>query len=149
MAADLESNAADLPEPTPLPGRDIPFPYVIVADEAFPLKPYLMRPFPRGVTRMTDEERVFNYRLCRARLCIENTFGILTSRWRILHRKICCSVENAGKICKALVCLHNLAMSTNNNQYFLPEWRCAENDEGIHLENQWHAIGVVEYFKEL
>lgn len=100
LVADLESNAADLPEPTPLPGRDIPFPYVIVADEAFPLKPYLMRPFPRRVKRLTDEERVFNYRLCRARLCIENTFGI-ASRWRILHRKMCCSVENAEKICKS------------------------------------------------
>lgn len=60
MAADLENNAADSPEPMPLPGRDIPFPYVIVADEAFPLKPYLIRPFPRKANKMTDEERVFN-----------------------------------------------------------------------------------------
>ncbi|XP_071582484.1 putative nuclease HARBI1 [Temnothorax nylanderi] len=150
LAADLESNAADLPEATPLPGRYIPFPYVIVADEAFPLKPYLMRPFPRRVKRMTDEERVFNYRLSRARLCIENTFGILATRWKILHRKLSCSVQNADKICKALVCLHNFAMSTNNNgRYYQPEHLYVEDDEGRSFEDRWHNIDVGEYFKEL
>ncbi|XP_071637549.1 putative nuclease HARBI1 [Temnothorax longispinosus] len=150
LAADLESNAADLPESTPLPERDIPFPHVIVADEAFLLKPYLMRPFPRRVKRMTDEERIFNYRLSRARLCIENTFGILASRWRILHRNLSCSVENAEHIFKALVCLHNFAMSTNNNgRYCQPEHLYVETDEGRSFEDRWHGIGVGEYFKQL
>lgn len=141
LAADLESNAADLPELTP--GRDIPFPYVTVADEAFPLKPYLMRPFSRRVKRLTDEERVFNYRLCRARLCIENTFSILASRWRrILHRKMCCSIENVEKICKALICLHNFIMSAKDNaQYYMSEWPHMEDDEGRHLEDRWRTRG--------
>jgi len=117
LATDLEHGRAGLPEPTPLPGRNIPFPYITVADEAFPLKSYLMRPFPRRMSRMTNEERVFNYRLSRARLCIENTFGILSSRWRILHRRLCCSIKNAERICKALVCLHNFAMINNENSY--------------------------------
>lgn len=150
MAADLENNAAGLPEPTPLPGRDIPFPYVIVADEAFPLKPYLMRPYPKKVKRLMDDERIFNYRLSRARLCIENAFGILTSRWRILHRRISCSVQNAEKICKALVCLHNFAMSGNNSdQYSSSEWLHSEDHEERHLEDRWHNIGAGQYFKEL
>ncbi|KYQ48519.1 hypothetical protein ALC60_12434 [Trachymyrmex zeteki] len=69
LAADLEYGRAGLPEPIPLPNRDVSVPYVAVADEAFPLK-YLMRPFPR---KMTNTERVFNYRLSRARLYIENS----------------------------------------------------------------------------
>ena len=67
----------NLPESTFLTGdddgRDIP--YVLVCDEAFPLRPYLMRPFP-GRT-LNDERRVFNYRISRARRVIENAFGKL------------------------------------------------------------------------
>src|SRR5277367_6569900 len=37
---------------------------VIVGDEAFPLKPYLMRVFPSS--KLNRERRIFNYRLCRA-----------------------------------------------------------------------------------
>ncbi|XP_039303003.1 protein ALP1-like [Solenopsis invicta] len=153
LAVDLENDTAGLPEPTPLLQRNIPFPYVAVADEAFPLKPYLMRPFPRKMNKMTNEERVFNYRLSRARLCIENTFGILSSRWRILHKRMCCSVENAHNICKALVCLHNFAMIHNNNQradqYCPPNWLDVEDTEGGLVEGRWRIIGAGQYFKEL
>lgn len=35
----LESNSFNLPGPEPLPGRNMDVPYVIVADDAFPLSP--------------------------------------------------------------------------------------------------------------
>lgn len=41
----LEDGTADLPSSIPLPGTDVPFPYVFVGDEAFPLSTYMMRPF--------------------------------------------------------------------------------------------------------
>ena len=50
-------------------------PYVIVGDEAFPLKPYLMQPFPGRDIRNNEERRKYNYRLSRARRVIENAFG--------------------------------------------------------------------------
>ena len=53
---------------------------VIVGDEAFPLKPYLMRVFPSS--KLNRERRIFNYRLCRARRIVENVFGILAVRRR-------------------------------------------------------------------
>lgn len=64
-----------LPDPSPLPGEEIPFPYVF---EAFSFTNYIMRPYSRKT--LTDENRIFNYRLSRARQVIENTFGILTAR---------------------------------------------------------------------
>lgn len=77
----LEDGTADLPPSTPLPGTDVPFPYVFVADKAFPLSTYMMRPFPRrNVNMSSNDERIFNYRLSRARRIIENTFGIITTK---------------------------------------------------------------------
>lgn len=53
--------------------------YVIVGDEAFPLKSYLMRSYP-GREELSIEKKVFNYRLSRARRIIENTLGILAAQ---------------------------------------------------------------------
>lgn len=68
----------NLPPPKCLYGDDggQQMPYVFVGDEAFPLKPYLLRPFP-GRQLDCDRKRVYNYRLSRCRRIIENTFGRL------------------------------------------------------------------------
>jgi len=126
LASDLAFGDANLPPPTPLPEGDVPFPYVIVADEAFPLKTYLMRPYARR-NGLTDEQRVFNYRLSRARLCIENTFGILVSRWHILHKRLRFSVATAEEIFKALVCLHNFIMNCNDDNNGCASRYCSPN----------------------
>ena len=86
-----------------------PLPHVFVADEAFPLRVDLMRPYPRGkyVNSLPKEEQVFNYRLSCARRIVENGFGILAQRWRVYNRRIHLKPENAETVVKATIVLHN------------------------------------------
>ena len=87
---------------------DHPIPHVIVADEAFPLLPTLMRPYPKThPTTLPKEEAVFNYRLSHARIVVENTFGIFTQRWRIFDRTIPLEDKYVDKVVQACCCLHN------------------------------------------
>ena len=74
-----------------------------------------MRPFP-GKTE-DEEERIYNYRHSRARRVIENCFGILSARFRILQKPIRASVENAEKYVLACLALHNYLRLTDNAHY--------------------------------
>ncbi|KAL0965749.1 hypothetical protein UPYG_G00285220 [Umbra pygmaea] len=62
----LENRTSNIPVPAPLPGSDLLVPYCIVADEAFPLKEYLMKPYPNR--RLSVEQRIYNYRLSLSRV---------------------------------------------------------------------------------
>ncbi|XP_018361253.1 PREDICTED: uncharacterized protein LOC108759992 [Trachymyrmex cornetzi] len=130
FAQDLEAGEVNLPPPSSLPGTDVPFPYVFVADEAFPLRNYLMRPFPKKNERMSDEERIFNYRLSRARRTIENAFAILTIKWEILLSCLSCSPEHAEQIVKAIICLHNFLITCSRSEY-CPQFRNTEHNDEI------------------
>ena len=111
----LNSGGLGIPAPCVLPNSMITFPYYFVGDEAFPLKENLMRPFPgRFLDTFT---KVFNYRLSRARRVIENSFGILASRWRIFHSTINASPETTETYVKASICLHNYIMRSNASSY--------------------------------
>lgn len=103
----LKQGNLHVPNPTHLP-RDKntePFPYYLVGDEAFPLLPYLMRPFPKRV--LTDARRIFNFRLSRGRKSVECAFGMLTSKFRVFEGPISCNEECAVAIVKAACALHN------------------------------------------
>ncbi|XP_041349423.1 uncharacterized protein LOC121368741 [Gigantopelta aegis] len=82
----LESpnNIFNLPEEKSLPGDDFPVPYYIVGDNAFGINKSLMNPF--SIRNMEHHERIFNYRLSRARRVVLNAFGILPHKFRILLR---------------------------------------------------------------
>ena len=75
----LEDCESTLPKPASFEGSGTEMPFVILGDEACPLKTYLMKPFARK--DLSCEERVFNYRLWQARRCAECAFGILTAKW--------------------------------------------------------------------
>lgn len=93
--------------------------YVFIGDEAFSLRPDLLKPFnQRDLTN--NEHRIFNYRLSRARRIIENTFGILASRFRIFHTKINLNVKNIDIVVMAACTLHNFLHKRCTESYVPP-----------------------------
>lgn len=79
----IEDGSIGFPAAVPLPGDDRPMPNFIIGDDAFALRTWLMQPFSRR--NMTNEERIFNYILSRARRIVENALGILSNRFAALR----------------------------------------------------------------
>jgi hypothetical protein len=63
----IENGSLNIPPDNSLPGTDIEAPFVIVGDEAFSLKTYLMIPYPGRQSSGNDFMTYFNNRLSRAR----------------------------------------------------------------------------------
>jgi hypothetical protein len=98
------------PEDKALPGMEDrgKVAHCIVADEAFPLRSNVMRPFPgRKKNTLTDDEKLFNYRMSRPRLTSENTFGGTVQTFRIFHRKIYLNPDSTRDVVYATCVLHN------------------------------------------
>ena len=122
----LERNELGVPGPRPLPSCNDPIPFFIVGDDAFPLKPYLLKPYPTkrmgDMASMEQErrtERIFNYRLSRARRISENVFGILAARFGVFRAAIHLSPDNAVIITKACLALHNFCQR-QRDKHFVP-----------------------------
>lgn len=118
LARKLEENTLNLPPPEPLGAGRKPTPYVIVADNAFALKEYMMNPYSGEESKiLCSPQRIFNYRLSSARSRIENTFGILTCIFRIFRKPIMLSVKKARTVVECAVMLHNFLRRSKTSSH--------------------------------
>lgn len=114
----LLARTLNVPQPELPPQGRVRLPYTFIADDAFALSPFLMKPYTHETNNV--DERIFNYRLSRARRVVENAFGILSSRFRVLKTTIAlepCKVED---IVLACCTLHNFHSSHCKNLYTPP-----------------------------
>lgn len=135
----LEAEQLFIPNNKPLPCRRIPMPHVLVGDAAFPLKTYIIKPYPGSLTGQREKE-IFNYRLSRARRIVENAFGILSNRFQVYLRPMQLQVETVKKIVLATCALHNFLRQTSSRQAYCPPGMMdMENTDGSVTDGSWRS----------
>ena len=117
----IESGTIKLPGPAKLPGSEAILPHVFVADDAFPLTDNLLKPFPHR--NQNNEQRVFSYRLSRARRTVENAFGILATKFRVFLTPINLAPDKVTQIVLCSLALHNFLLKENQHDvvHHLPD----------------------------
>lgn len=128
-------NQIRFPGPRALPGCETPMPFVIVGDDAFALTQNLMKPYAQR--NLTGSQRVFNYRLSRTRRIIENVFGIMSARFRVLRSPILLNPDKARLVTKACAALHNFLMQRNRSQYAPPGTFDHYGGDGTRVNGSW------------
>lgn len=101
-------------------GVDVPA--VIIADAAYPLLPWLLKGYP--MNEATRSQRLFNYRLARARMTVENTFGRWKGRYIGFTKRVDMDITALVHVILASCILHNICEALKNE--FLPNWDEAE-----------------------
>ena len=91
---------------------------------------------------MVCKTNVLSRRLSRARRCIENAFGILVARWRLLRSRIQGYPETVDSYVKACISLHNYVMKTQRegtSKYCPPKFSDHEDANGQVIDGAWRA----------
>lgn len=143
----MQSGILKFPIPRPLSGRKINVPFTLVADDAFALRSNVMKPYPGHYLPAT--KRIFNYRLSRARRTIENAFGIVSSKFRLLRTTINLDAQKAKLAVKAACVLHNFLMIRSGKSYAPPHFVDTPSDGGTITEGAWRNDGTATNFLNL
>ena len=121
-----------------------------MADDAFPLKQNLAKPYP--LRNLSLESRITNYRISRARRISENAFGIMTNRFRVFLSPLQLSPKNVEKVTLASCVLHNFIRDKAPAKYTPPfsfdiedlksgeihlgDWRCSSELENLNISGR-------------
>lgn len=129
----FDNGLADIPPQAAVEGHMLP--HVLLGDDIFMLKPWLVKPYP-GVG-LEEKEKIANYRISRARRTIENAFGILRARWRIFAGPMKAKLDLVDLIVQACTCLHNYLLSTENARYTPEGFVDSYNSSGDLINGKW------------
>ena len=131
----FEKYQSELNIPSPELVENLMLPYVLLGDDIFGLNTWLMKPYPGKC--LLEDKRIYSYRHSRAKRTIENSFGILSAKWRIFRRPIRAGVDTVEKIIKAAVCLHNYLRQTDTANYTPAGFVDSENGDGDIIPGNW------------
>ena len=92
---------------------------VILGDPAYPMLNWLLKGYPENVNTPRIQRR-FNYRLSRARMTVENTFGRWKGRFPRFSKRLDMEVDGAVEVVAAACVIHNIC-EMRKEPYFV-EW---------------------------
>ena len=87
---------------------------ILLGDGAYPLSPWLVKPYPHRAP-LSNSQRKFNRKLSSARVTVEQAFGILKARFRILLTRIDCRIDNVSNTILASCVLHNICQENSDH----------------------------------
>lgn len=114
MGRKVNKNEFGFPPPQKLPGSNLETPHVLIGDEAFALKTTMMKPYSRALALRDQEAAVYNIRHTHARRAVEDSFGVLCARFRILFTPIIALPSTVDKIITCCCILHNIVISSRS-----------------------------------
>lgn len=132
---DIVSGAQVLPEDIVLRGTQQTMKCHLIGDDAFAMSPVMLKPYAHR--HLTDREAVYNYRCSRARRVVENCFGIMAARFRVLRSEIQFSPVKTNIIVSAICVLHNIMRRRNGVSYMAPESVDQEANNYIVSPGSW------------
>lgn len=90
--------------------ESLPEAYYLVGDNAYTITNHLLTPYSgnQGGDVYNDS---FNFHLSQIRIRVEQAFGLLVSKWRILKRSMQVSLKNSASVIHACARLHNFVIN--------------------------------------
>jgi len=84
----------------------------LLADGGFALEEWLLKPYLSE--QLNDALKLYNRVLSSARAVVEQAFGLLKGRWRVLHDVVSAETELVSSIVEACVSLHNFLVERDD-----------------------------------
>jgi len=103
-----------------------------------------MKPFP-GLFSKGTPERIYNYRLSRARRVVKNVFGIISSVFRVLRKPLLLNPEKSELIVMTIAHLHNFLRRNNTSAaVYTPNGIFDSEVNGNFIEGTWRETNNEE-----
>jgi hypothetical protein len=124
----------------------------IAGDAAYILTEHLLVPFT-GTAKQDPDKDSYNFYLSQLRIRIEMSFGLMTTKWRILRRKLESTLVWSSKIIEACARLHNYVLNCKDDIDDLEKDNDNEVEPAIHemigSPLGWGYLPTVQDFRTL
>ncbi|XP_047127767.2 uncharacterized protein LOC124808621 [Hydra vulgaris] len=113
-------------------------PLCLIGDSAYPLTRHLLKPYPENL-ELSEIQKNFNKILCGARRVVENAFGRVKARFRVICKRMECDINFATRIVNACVSLHNICEYYDD--IIIIEWLMYHHDDSLAQPNTVSTTG--------
>jgi len=115
--------------------ENLPANHYIIADAAYAVTEHLLVPFT-GSQRNDHDKDSYNFFLSQLRIRVEQAFGLLTNKWRILRSHLSNTLLRNSRIITACAILHNFVIEE--------DWGRSDKGDGLAPQEMMDEIADIE-----